>query len=326
MKVLIALLSVFVVLSALAVFFGVHYPRPMGNQLIVVEQTTPFQIGTFSRMSWCDGVLASEYTVEFSDFVPGFNISVYLVSDSDIKTENITIPSSEYPYVEEHIDFSNDEEHYLLPLNYYQNPPFLLDGSVMKLRCTIDMPNSADDLSYAVIYFFNSMDDAVAYQQWKGSSKPVHSINVTECAKETCTKSYDVIKKSFYFPVLSTKADSEYQITVNFTFDVKRYVNPSTLPSAVNVANFSKSSSGEIPFHDSKAVLLYAHPPNATAYERLAHLHFSCVPHYTVQVPVYLVGIVLEAVLLGVYCCWWYRKCKKTRNRKRLIDAMELPT
>ena len=321
LKGFIALVLIAVLVASLSLYGGIYFPRPLNNQLIAVNETIPFQLQHFK--TWCGGALAKEYVGGPADFPPGFDISAYLVDGLALKTEHYEIPSTRYPYINETIDFSNNEDHYLLPINYYQSPPYLLEGSVVSLQCKINMPDSIDKLSYAVIHFFDSVDDAVKYQHsGKFSKSPVHSIAITDCATATCTVNYTITKNSFYFPVLSTKANSEYQITVNFTFDVYSYVDPSTLPSAVNVANFSKNSSGEIPLHHSKVILLYAHPPNATAYERLAHLHFSCVPHYAVQVPVYLALFLLEAVMVGVYCCWCINKHKK---RRRQSTDTEIP-
>ena len=314
----IALLLAFAVL-----FLGLHFPRPLSNELIVVEQTIPFQLKSFS--TWCGGASALEYTVEPTDFISGFDISAYSVDSLAIKTEHYLILSTRYPYINETIEFHDVEDHYFLPINYYMNPPYLLEGSVVSLRCKIDLPENVDVVYYAIIHFFDSMDDAVKYQQHGVSNKPpVHSINITDCAAAICTKNYTIAKNSFYFPVLSSKSDSSYQVTINFTFEVYSYVDPSTLPSAVNVANFSKNSSGKIPLHHSKVILLYAHPPNATAYERLAHLHFSCVPHYALQVPLYSVFFLSELAVLGLYCFCWCRKCR--RNRHRPADAEILRT
>ena len=318
----IALILTTLLAFSIALFCGIYYPQPLSNQLIAVEKAVPFQLKRFSILRWCSGVSVLEYTVEPTDFFPGFDVAVYLVDTLNLKPEHNTIPSTRYPYTDETIGY-NSKDRYLLPNNYYQNPPYLLDTSVVSLRCKIDLPQTINNLSYANIHFFDSIGDATKYQHGASSKSPVHSISITDCVAAICTKNYTIAKNSFYFPVLSTKSSDSttYQITVNFTFEVYSYVDPSTLPSAVNVANFSKKSSGEIPLHHSKVILLYAHPPNATAYERLAHLHFSCVPHYAVRVPVYLVLFLLGAVVVGLYCYYFNRKWR--RNCLQPADAGE---
>ena len=325
----IALILTTLLAFSIALFGGIYYPRPLSNQLIAVEQAIPFQLKSFSTLRWCSGVSVLEYTVEPTDFFPGFDIAVYLVDTLNLKTEHNIIPSTRYPYINETIGYKNNKDYYLLPNNYYQNPPYLLDSSVVSLRCKIDLPQTINNLSYAIIHFFDSIEDATRYQHGASSKSPVHSINIIDCVAAICTKNYTIAKNSFYFPVLTTKSDSTYQITVNFTFEVYSYVDPSTLPSAVNVANFSKNSSGEIPLHNSKVVLLYAHPPNATAYERLAHLHVSCVSNYVVRVPVYLVFSILVVLLLQLYCGCCYRKWRRNHLQpaddedRRTIDEID---
>lgn len=311
------LLLLFISATTTALFCGIHFPRPLNSQLVAVEQTIPFQLSSFS--TWCGAISATEYTVDFSDFDPGFEISAYLVGTTALKTEHITIPSSKYPYIDEPIE--PDEQRYLLPINYYADPPYLLGGSIVSLRLKIDMPESVDALSYAVVNIFISRDEAVKYEQGKLSTKSQFDfINVTECAKSVCTNNYTIVEDSFYFFVFSSKADSDFLITANFTFEVFRYVDPSTLPSALNVANISKNFSGSIPFHPSKTVLLYVNPPNVSAYERLAHVNFTCLPRYELQVPVYMVVFILEGAGLVLYgCCFWGKRCR--RNRQRTIDT-----
>jgi hypothetical protein len=287
----------------------------LSNQLIAVEQTIPFQLNAFS--AWCDGALAEEYTEYASDFMPGFEISAYFVDDSALKTNRSTIPSRKYPYINESIGFN--EGRYLMPVNYYGNPPYLLEGSIISLECKIYVPESVDDISYAIVHFFDSRDKAVSYQQWEGSSVPIYSIDVKDCVKAICAKKYNITKSSFYFPVFSTKADSKYHITVNFAFEVIYYIDPSNLPSAVNFANISKNSSARIPFRPSKVLLLYAHPPSDNDYRRLAHVKFSCVRHYAVIVPVLVVLVILEAAGLVAYfyCCIYVKNRKKNYSQPR---------
>jgi hypothetical protein len=275
-----------------------------------VEQPIPFELNKY--LTWCAGVSVEEYANSYSDYGPGFWISVYRVEKLARKTKPLVIPSTKYPYVNESIHFSDDEERYLLPVNYYGDPPYLLEHSIIFLRCKIDMPHSVDDLSYGIVHFFTSMDEASAYQRKEATVRPVYSINVTDCSRQACTKNYNITRDSFYFPVYSTRANSEYQITVNFTIQALQYVDPSNLSSAVNVANFSMNSSGEIPLRHSTVVLVYAHPPDDTTYKRLAHLNFSCIPNYAVRVPVYVLPLI---VVLVVCFCWWHvRKCKNRRQ------------
>ena len=260
------------------------------------------------------------------DYGPGFNISAYLLdnSASALNIDRDTVTSDHYPFGNRSIDYSNDEVRTLLPLDYYVNPLPLLTGSVISLRSRIYMPQSTDNLSYAVVSFFDSLDEATSYQLMKTSAKKrVHFMNITNCTKSACTWNYTVCKNSILFPVLATKADSDFKITINFSFEVVHYVNPSSLKNVST--SFSMDSSGEIPLHPSKLILLYAHLPNRDPelYERLAYLRFICLPQYSVLVAILVALAILEVFILISCYCYCFKKCRVITCKRWYVKAYQ---
>lgn len=228
------------------------------NQLIAVGQTIVLQPKGY--FYWYDGFLVSEHIVEYSDYKPGFTVSAYLVDSHTIETESIyiTVGSDKYPGVNRSIGY--DKQRYLVPLDYYSDPIYFLKGSIITLQSVINFPRAdSNDLSYAIVYIFDSEVEAVRYEKSKISSKKsVGYINVANCVSRICSYNYTVRENSFLFFVLSSDSTTEFDITTNFTFQVLRYIYPFSHSHARNVANISKNESGFIPFKElHKVVLLH---------------------------------------------------------------------
>lgn len=253
------------------------------DQLIAIGQTILLQPHGF-YFYWCDGFMVSEH-VKFSDYPPGVTVSAYLVDvDSNaIKTESITIGSDKYPGVNQTISY--DKQRYLIPFNYYSDPLYFLKGSTITLQSVISLPRKyANELSYAIVYIFDSEDEAVKFEgnMRMPAKKSIGHINVTDCVSSICSLNYTVTENSFLFFVLSSDCTTAFDITTNFTFQVLRFVYPFSHSHAWNVANISKNASGFIPFVISelhKEILFYTNTPNTSEIGfRLGHLNVTCTP------------------------------------------------
>lgn len=293
--------------------FRYFYTMSFSKQLIVAGQTTSFHPDC--PVPWCKGMYVSETTIGFSDNPDGLSVSAFLVDNSNIITGNVTIlPNTKYGEVNRSIDDGSDER-YLIPLDYYGNPLYLLKGSTITLHTRIYIPVSADQLKFAFVYFFDSYDEAVKYEEGKASSKNlVHRINVTQCTEITCSYSYTVHKDSFYFFVLSSGAYSSFNITTNFTFNVLYYANSY---SHSNVVNISVNESGYMDFDKSKTILFYTHPSSDNESLLLGHLNFELSRREVLQIPVIVVSIVpfticLVVLLFRFISKFW--KCKPSPN------------
>lgn len=142
------------------------------------------------------------------------------------------------------------------------------------------MPGDAGAVFCAVVNIFDSRKEAILYQQGKVSAKnQVGFIDVAKCITIVCTMYYAVEKDSFYFFVLTSKANSKLIIMTDFTFELFQY-DSSSLSSGSNVVNISSNVSEFISFHRSRTILLYVYLINNSFHDQVAYLSFSCSNPY----------------------------------------------
>ena len=314
----IALLIVFLLLPVIAGSCIATTQLSLNNQLIAIGQTISLQPTWYSY--WCEGLRVTENINGYSDNDDGLNVSAYLVDNSAIEKENITVESDRYPGMNRIL---YDKQRYLVPQNYYSDPLYLLKGSTIVLQTRIHLPEeAANPLSSAIVHFFDSEEVAVKYKNGEISAKKqVHYLNVTGCVHNVCTQSFTIDENSFYFFVLSSYSTSKFNITTNFTFHVIRFMHPFSHSGALNVANISINSSGFIPFNSNKQVLLYAHKPDSIITPGpLGHLNVTCVQkqwlHAVVVTSSFVpLGLFLCCVLvISVKCFTRHKKLKRRNN------------
>lgn len=293
------------------------------TRLIVANQIISYEQSDFHGII-CTGTNVVEYTVDTSDNSKGLNVSAFSVEQSEVKTEQVTIPSSEYPGVNRSIDSGSGEKEvrYLVPFNYYSYPVYLLNGSTIVLQSTIFGKDDGDTLNYALVHIFSSRIDAVNFQLGKGSPKQKpYTLNITDCVDIECTVNYTVSENAFYFPVFASKADFDFLVTTNFTFRVIRYVNSFNASEAELV---TKNVSRFLRFHKSRLTLLYVHPP-AYFYEiKMSHLNFTCSAANEVMIPIFISSF-LPLVVCVVILVAVYRKFRSRRTRGKGILSERTP-
>lgn len=334
-KLKIVLLLVSLIFPVVSISCVAAIQFSLTDQLIAVGQTIVLQPGGYFH--WCAGFLVSEHVVEYSDYHPGFDVSAFLVDSYAVKTESVTVRSDKYPGVNLPINY--DKQRYLIPLNYYSDPLYFLKGSTITVRSVISLPRvNANELSYALVYVFDSEKEAAKYEQGKTSAKKsVGYINVTDCVSSVCSLNYSVGENAFLFFVLSSDATTAFNITTNFTFQVLRFVYPFSHSHAWNVANISKNVSGFIPFMIGKLhkeILLHTNAPNSTEMScRLGHLNITCTPRQWFHASVIVVSLVplLVYCVVLVGCCFCTKKAflvlryqqfvQRLKRRKDTLDA-----
>lgn len=308
----------------------------LNNQLIVSNQTISFDPGW--HIPFCNGVYIEENVISYSDNRDGLTVTGYSVDNPNV--ENVTIPSTEYRGWNQSIE--DGSRHYPIPLNYFSYPLYLLKNSIIFLQAKIDLLESkADKINSVVVHFFDSREEAARFQltgSYKKSSC-VHQVDITECIHMTCTYNITVTKDSFYFFMLNSSADSEYLVTTNFTFHVVRYAYP--FPAHSNVTQIDLNTTGFIPFHSTKKILLFTHPPPDRGGIKIGHLNFTT--HTSFSKPLSVIALILSplmflisfVIILGLvlYCC---RKIRRRPNsveleaqvgeRAPLLDSNETPT
>ena len=309
---LLLFLSFAVLLVAAVWLATVHVAE---TKLIVANQTVSYQQSGYNYL--CDVISIAQYIIDYSDNKKGLNVSAFLVDQEKVKTENVMIPSSTYDGTNIPIDSGTgeDEVHYLVPYNYYSYPVYLLKGSTITLECEMHGKEDGSILEYALVHIFDSRDSAVDFQLGKGKLKQkIYTINVTDCVHNVCIYYYTVDKNSFYFPVLASKADFNFYITTNFSFQAIHYVNPFSYLQTSDIALISINESQQIAFQKSKLMLLYVHPPAFFYETKLSHLNFTCLPATYVIVPIVIgstVPFVISLLFSVAFCL-----AKLCRKRK----------
>ena len=292
------------------------------TQLIVANQTLSYQQTGSSLL--CSGIHVSEHIITYSDNSKGLNVSLFSVDREKANTVEVVIPSDVYDGVNRSIDSGSGEKEvrYLIPYNYYSFPVYLLEGSIITLECQIYGIKNGVSLFYALVHIFDSRDSAADYQLGKGSlERKTHTINVTQCVGSVCTFNYTVKKNSFYFPVLASKADFDFQITTNFSFHAIQYDSYANFNSS-DVALVTKDTSQFIEFDKSKLILFYVHWPDP--YEtKISHLNIGCSPASFVLVPI-IVGstiplILLLSIVLSCFTVMYF--CRRRLPISRRIGA-----
>lgn len=322
---IVALLLFLLVFPAISIYCSSALQFSLTNQTIAIGQTIILQ--PMGYLNWCKGISVSQHTIKSSDYYPGFLVSAYLVDSSSVKTESYVVDSASgrYPGTNQTIDYG--KQRYLEPLDYYSDPLYFLKGSTIILESVIHLPKeAANTLSSAIVYLFDSKKVAVNYQKEDASSvqKQVHHMNITDCINNVCTRNYTVEKNSFYFFVLYSESTSGFMITLNFTFQVLRFVHPSLHYGAWNVANISKNAPGFIPFQEDKDILLYPNAPNDTDARRLSHLNATCVPRYWLHAVVFIISCMpLTVYLLVLLLCCCCSKASLLRCYHRMVRRRE---
>ncbi len=321
-KIFSFLLILFVLIPCAAIGWTAA-ARVAETQLIVSNQTISYQQGGLSLI--CDGINVAEYILGYSDNSKGLNVSAFSVDRSQVKTENVVIPSTMYDGVNRSIDSGSGEKEvrYLVPYNYYFYPVYLLKGSTIVLESEIHGVEDGDAVGYVLVHIFSSHDSAVDFQLGKGSlKKNTYTMNITECVNTLCTHNYTVSENSFYFPVLASKADFNFIVTTNYTFHVIRYVNPYTHLNESDVKLVTKNISRFINFHKSKLMLFYVHPPTYSYETKLGHLNFTCSAADEVLVPVIILSPLPLVVCVSLFILYCLKKFHYRRRSKEGVAGL----
>jgi hypothetical protein len=254
----------------------------------------------------------------------GLDVWAFLVPNSAIKKENITVGSDRYPGVNRSI--ASGESRYDVPLNYYSDPLYMLKGSTIVLDSIIHLPKEeANNISSAIVHIFDSEEKAAQYQGGHASEhKQVCQLDITECLHSVCTRHFPVDADSFYFFVLSSDSTTGFSITTNFTFLVHRFVYHFSHFSAFNVANISINESGFIPSDRNKQALLYINETDAP--RRLVHVNATCVPRVWIHIIVIILSLLpvaLTSTLLVYFVCRYCYTSKSRRSRPNTGEERE---
>lgn len=279
-------------------YFMSLYSISILSQLIVANHTIhlPFFFPSRSQAIWFKGITISEYNLSISDNVNGIPVSTLLIDPSNLITQNTTVVFD----LEKNRTISSEQRSFI-PLNYLENPTFCFKGSSIETVFKINrISPRSDNVEFAFVYFFI----------WRGEAdidvpldSAVHRVNITSAVNKFVTDIFNVVEDSYYYFILHSKSDADYDFTSKFIFHVLSYVLnwENIYNSSTTETTITRNHSVFVPFNSNRVLFLYAHLVSEDEQPQI-HLHLSYSPCLKVQISVISISYLLFLLFTFFLC------------------------